>query len=105
MSAGPNCVGVQDGYFWPDASSPYIFDENVTTLEGCCALCISEVQCQRYQVTPAGCSLLDTANATSPFQSTTQAGVGLGKQWLTLASAPSSGAVAIRPPFATHLLT
>jgi hypothetical protein len=80
--AGPGCVGQQDGFFWPDVSSAYLVDANVTTMEGCCSLCIVSLQCQRFQVTPLGCSLLDTANATSPFDATSASGVGLGEQHL-----------------------
>ena len=71
---------MQDGYFWADIASAYAVDVNVTTLDGCCALCIAAPQCTRYQVTPLGCSLFNDANSTSPFPSTQQAAVGLGAQ-------------------------
>ena len=77
-------MGQQDGFFWIDAIGAYEVDTNVTTPEGCCNLCIADPQCQRYQVASSGalpgCSLLGTANSTSPTSGPSFVSVGLGEQ-------------------------
>ena len=71
-------MDVQAG-FWQDSETAYYTDVNVTALDGCCTLCISQVQCQRYDVASTGCKLYDTANTTAPLSSDVSA-AGLGER-------------------------
>ena len=72
------CVGQVSGFFWLDAFG-LVLNASITTADGCCALCIADPLCRRYQVAPAGCGLLNTENATAPQPGSPEVSVGLGK--------------------------